>query len=125
MQDPKCANDYECDKKETCNTYAKSCEKCKLRGEICRRSGNCCDENLHCIWGKCIDPLKTDGFKNHMCFNHRDCAPGYCCARYHGVSVCRPFVQEGESCDMPKGGYPFSITHKCPCAEGLHCQSVQ
>jgi len=118
-----CGDDYECSHKETCNAYTKNCERCKLRGELCRRSGNCCNEDLRCIWGRCIDPLKTDGKKNHRCYNQKDCRPGFCCAKYEGESVCRPLLLEGDSCEVPPGGISFTINHKCPCGKGLRCQA--
>lgn len=115
-----CLDDSYCGRKETCNRYKRECERCKLRGYTCRRHGHCCG-GLHCIFGHCMDPLRTDGNKLSSCKNHKDCNEGFCCAKEEGILVCKPYKQEDDSCTLPYGGINHFVRHDCPCELGLKC----
>lgn len=117
----RCLRDSQCGKKQSCNLWLKMCERCKFNGELCRRRENCCNKELQCLWGKCQEPLGTKGYKRHSCHSNKDCKPGLCCAKIHGVKVCRPQLQEFQICTNYLGGIDHSINHKCPCENHLHC----
>uniref|UniRef100_A0A7M5ULT5 Dickkopf N-terminal cysteine-rich domain-containing protein n=1 Tax=Clytia hemisphaerica TaxID=252671 RepID=A0A7M5ULT5_9CNID len=115
-----CSRNEECNKGNTCNLYSKKCERCRFREEICRRDGNCCD-GLKCLWGRCREPI-TNGTEKSLCKSNEDCHSGLCCAKEHGVSVCKRYQKEGDTCEIPLGGLVFSLHHSCPCEQGLRCK---
>ena len=115
-----CNSNNDCEGKESCNLYSRKCERCRIRKEICRRDGNCCN-GLKCLWGRCRAP-KTNGTERSLCKTSNDCQPGLCCAKEHGLSICKGYLKIGDTCELPLGGLVFSLHHSCPCQEGLRCQ---
>lgn len=83
-----------------------------------------CCRGLECAAGKCRKRI-TLGKENSICRKDRDCNYGYCCAREKGQSVCKPMLQEGQSCAIPQGGARYLWTRQCPCAYGLKCRVVE
>lgn len=118
-----CIDDFHCGKKETCNLYSRQCEQCKFRKHFCRRDGACCGK-LHCVWGRCVEPLKTDGSNGSLCKSHKDCNTNLCCAKDSGVKVCKRYLMEGQKCDLPVGGLSHFVEHSCPCLHGLKCSPL-
>jgi hypothetical protein len=76
---------------------------------------------MKCLWGRCKNPM-TDGSPGSLCETSTDCQPGSCCAREHGVSICKNLLKEGERCEISDGGLVFSLHHNCPCVKGLRCK---
>lgn len=120
LQSKSCLSNQECTKDQTCNLYSRKCERCRYGNEICRRDENCCN-GKQCLWGRCRQS-KKDGTSGSLCTTNKDCSAGLCCAKEHGLSICKNYLEEGNTCDVPAGGLVFSIHHSCPCMQGLRCK---
>lgn len=58
------------------------------------------------------------------CKDDGDCDAGLCCARRHGVRVCKRKLAPMQNCFIPDGGLSYYLNELCPCDDGYVCRAA-
>lgn len=136
-----CLSDSDCARDSFCDRHYRLCKQRRQLGEPCR-SRDQCAHRLDCSFGRCsttvppreqgtiiagtfffLIPSITGGHLGARCRGDDDCNEGLCCARRHGVRVCKRKLAPMQSCFIPDGGLSYYLNELCPCEDGYVCRS--
>uniref|UniRef100_A0A3Q1JJJ3 Uncharacterized protein n=1 Tax=Anabas testudineus TaxID=64144 RepID=A0A3Q1JJJ3_ANATE len=74
-----------------------------------------------------VKASSTRGQVGDPCLRSSDCSAGLCCARHFWNRICKPVLREGQVCTRHrrKGNHGLELFQRCPCGDGLSCQTLR